>query len=101
MTAPVHSCPETLPVIYIHHGPQGDLVYADQPVLIVHVDDGTPHDRVFVRTSFRPPEDLIHGVVSCSDQGDPIDLRRKLRLTAWLENVALRVVSFARGDAVQ
>lgn len=93
-------CPEALPVIYVHHSAQGDMVYADRPVLIVHVDDGVSHDRVFVRASSLPPEGLVHGPVACTEHGAPETVLRKRKLVAWLEQVAAGLASFTRGEAV-
>ncbi|MBJ2150653.1 hypothetical protein [Paracoccus sp. IB05] len=104
--APTHSvakdpCPEALPVIYIHHGPQGDMVYADRPVLIVHVDDGQPLDRVFVRASFMPPADLIHGPVGCTQHGCPETVPRKQRMVAWLERVGAKLAPLLSSGTIQ
>lgn len=95
------SCPETLPVVYVHHGPRGHMVYADQPVLIVHVDDGVPDDRCFVRIAEAPPEGLVREPVSCSGRGSPGDVRRKERLVAWLLCVAAGLGAAVRRGRVQ
>lgn len=84
MTAPSSPGPETLPVVYVHHGPQGDLVYCDQPVLVVHVDEAMAHDRNFVRVAFPLPDDLLQGPVSFTDKGGPEAETRKGRVAEWL-----------------
>ena len=76
--------PETLPVIYIHHSGGDTEVYADRDVLLVHVDDNMPHDRVFVRVAGRPPRGMIHGPISCTDAGGEAQAARKGRFVSWL-----------------
>ena len=76
--------PETLPVIVVHHGAQGHMVYCSQPCLVLHIDDGMPHDRMVVISGHAVPAGLMRGPVDHTLLGNPVEVARKARFVDWL-----------------
>jgi len=85
MSSAIPPNPEDLPVIVVHRTLGGDVqVYADQPVMILEIDEGVPHDRMFLRQGYEPPTGIIHGPVRYTDHGGPDVAERKRRFAEWV-----------------